>query len=168
MARGVMPDAEPVCLDGPVPTLHCDRMPWFPENPVALAQTVTIVATMVLACTSCQSRFETHARTVTATAYTLRAAEGGFHGQAGVGAWGAQLADHSHSIAVSRDLLAAGLTRGRKVWIDGLDGTWVVRDKMNRRWKNRIDILMDDDPDVARQWGRRKVTIRWYTRAPED
>lgn len=112
---------------------------------------------------ACQTRYVAHSRTVTATAYTLRANEGGFDDQAGVGAWGAQLADHPHSIAVSRDLLEAGLTRGSKVWIDGLDGTWVVRDKMNRRWKNRIDILMPGDVRKAREWGRRKVTIRWYT-----
>lgn len=105
-----------------------------------------------------------HNRTVTATAYTVRAAEGGFHEQTGVGAWGADLADHKHSIAVSRDLLRAGLKRGSKVWIDGLDGTWVVRDKMNRRWKNRIDIFMGDDLDRAQHWGRHKVTIHWYTR----
>lgn len=117
-----------------------------------------------LALCGCQPDWQPHSREVTATAYTLRPAETRPHARRPLGAWGHPLKPGSHVIAVSRDLLDAGLVRGSKVWIDGLDGTFVVRDKMNRRWKNRIDIFMGEDVEAARQWGRRKVTIHWYTR----
>lgn len=118
---------------------------------------------MALCLQACQADYVGHSREVTATAYTLHPAETRPDGKRGIGAWGHKLRPGAKVIAVSRDLLDAGLTRGSKVWIDGLDGTWVVRDKMNQRWKNRIDIFMGEDADAALQWGRRKVTIRWYT-----
>ena len=43
----------------------------------------------------------------------------------------------------------------------GLPGTYVVMDKLNKRWKLRIDIYMGTDIDVARQWGKRAVMISW-------
>ena len=49
-------------------------------------------------------------------------------------------------IAVSRDLEKKGLTMGTRVCIDGageLDGYWTVEDRMNKRWINRIDFLVD-------------------------
>ena len=70
------------------------------------------------------------------------------------------------SIAVSRDLLGMGLTRGVEVEIDGLPGRWTVLDKMGRRWKKRIDLYMGVDRKAALQWGRRAVTIR-YTPAED-
>ena len=51
-------------------------------------------------------------------------------------------------IAVSRDLEAKGLTFGVKVCVTGagnLDGIWTVQDRMNSRWKNRIDFLVNED-----------------------
>jgi 3D (Asp-Asp-Asp) domain-containing protein len=51
-------------------------------------------------------------------------------------------------IAVSRDLEAKGLTFGVKVCVTGagdLDGIWTVQDRMNRRWTNRIDFLVNRD-----------------------
>ena len=51
-------------------------------------------------------------------------------------------------IAVSRDLEAKGLTFGVKVCVTGagdLDGIWTVQDRMNRRWTNRIDFLVNED-----------------------
>ena len=69
------------------------------------------------------------------------------------------------AIAVSKDLLEAGLTRGTRVRIDGLPGEYVVLDRMPRQWSNRIDIYMGNDVAAARQWGRREVRIHW---APLD
>ena len=51
-------------------------------------------------------------------------------------------------IAVSRDLEAKGLKFGVKVKITGagkLDGIWEVQDRMNSRWKNRIDFLVNEE-----------------------
>ena len=47
-------------------------------------------------------------------------------------------------IAVSRDLLVK-YPNGTKVLLKGTkyDGVYTVRDKMNKRFKNRIDILID-------------------------
>jgi 3D (Asp-Asp-Asp) domain-containing protein len=62
-------------------------------------------------------------------------------------------------IAVSRDLLEIGLTRGAEVEIEGIPGKFRVLDKMGRRWEKRIDIYMGDDIQAAREWGVRNVEI---------
>jgi 3D (Asp-Asp-Asp) domain-containing protein len=64
-------------------------------------------------------------------------------------------------IAVSRDLLKAGLKRGTKVRIDGVEGEWIVLDRTPSRLRNHIDLYMGTEVSAAREWGRKKVTIRW-------
>jgi 3D (Asp-Asp-Asp) domain-containing protein len=65
-------------------------------------------------------------------------------------------------IAVSRDLLSMyGLRNGTKVRIEGLPGIYHVRDKMNKRYRKRIDIYMGLDRHKALRWGRRSVKIYW-------
>ena len=97
---------------------------------------------------------------VTATAYTMRQEETK-RGNIGLTAWGEQLKPGMKAIAVSRDLINKGLTHGTKVTIEGLDGVYIVRDKMSKRWKNKIDIFMGKDVSAARKWGKRKATIHW-------
>jgi len=97
---------------------------------------------------------------VTATAYTLSEAETK-KGNVGLAAWGDQLEPGMKAIAVSRDLLAAGLDYGTAVKIEGLEGTWYVRDKMHARWRNKIDVYLGEDREAALRWGRRKVEIRY-------
>jgi 3D (Asp-Asp-Asp) domain-containing protein len=49
-------------------------------------------------------------------------------------------------IAVSRDLEKKGLIMGTRVCVEGadeLDGYWTVEDRMNKRWTNRIDFLVN-------------------------
>ena len=82
-------------------------------------------------------------------------------------AWNNRLKPKVKSIAVSRDLLKMGLTNKTKVTIDGLPGTYVVLDKMNKRWKKKIDIYMGCNLKKAIQWGKRKVTIRWKKKTIE-
>lgn len=65
------------------------------------------------------------------------------------------------AIAVSRDLIDKGLTRGVKVKIEGKQGTYRVLDKMSARWRDRIDIYMGKDIAAARQWGKQQVRIYW-------
>src|SRR5690554_6243762 len=55
-------------------------------------------------------------------------------------AWGDTLVDSIPSIAISRDLLDSGLVYGSMVKIKGYKKRFVVNDKMNKRYKNRIDI----------------------------
>ena len=100
---------------------------------------------------------------VTATAYNST------HAQTDAtpthGAWGddldAAVKPGVRVIAVSPDLLEKGLRRGQRVRIHGLKGEFVVLDKMPRRWKNRIDLYMQDDVRAARRWGRRRVKLSW-------
>jgi 3D (Asp-Asp-Asp) domain-containing protein len=78
-----------------------------------------------------------------------------------IAAWGDTLKPGMQCIAVSRDLMYLGLTRGAKVQIQGLEGEFEVLDKMNKRYKRRIDIYMGLDVAAAREWGRQKRAITW-------
>ena len=65
------------------------------------------------------------------------------------------------AIAVSADLIELGLARGQRVRIRGLDGEYVVADRMPQRWQRKIDIYMGEDVKAARRWGVREVDIVW-------
>ena len=71
-------------------------------------------------------------------------------------------------IAVSRDLIALGLEHNTEVTIQGLPGTYRVKDKMNRRFKRHIDLYMGEDVDGAREWGRKKRLIRYRVPVPDE
>jgi LysM repeat protein len=104
--------------------------------------------------------FGTHKLRVTATAYTS-------HGNQTddtpfLAAWNNKLRPGMKIIAVSRDLLTRfGMRNGTKVRIGGLRGFYRVRDKMNKRYKKRIDIYMGLNLRKALKWGRRSVVIYW-------
>lgn len=97
---------------------------------------------------------------VTATAYTSHVAQ--TDSTPNIAAWGDRLKPGMKAIAVSRDLLHVyGLKHKQKVRIKGLQGEYVVLDKMNKRWRKKIDIYMGLDKKKAFRWGRRKVEILW-------
>lgn len=100
---------------------------------------------------------------VTATAYN--SLEGQTTGNPSRAAWGDRLEPGIKAIAVSRDLIGLGLDRNAIVRIEGLEGEYLVLDKMHSRWRHRIDIFMGKDVSAAKRWGRRKVRI-WWT--PEE
>jgi len=103
-----------------------------------------------------------HSLTVTATAYNALPDQ--TDGNPNLGAWGDRLdrlKPGLRAIAVSRDLLKKGLTRGRHVRIKGLKGEFVVLDKMPAQWTRRIDIFMGRDLRGARRWGLRRVKMTW-------
>ncbi|NNF20027.1 MAG: hypothetical protein HKN61_09630, partial [Flavobacteriaceae bacterium] len=52
-------------------------------------------------------------------------------------AWGDTLRPTTRAIAVSRDLLKKGLDHNTPVFIEGLDGVFLVKDKMHYRWRNK-------------------------------
>jgi len=108
---------------------------------------------------------EKHVMRVTASAYTSCRRE--TDSTPYLAAWNNRLKHSVKSIAVSRDLLKVGLTNKTKVTIDGLPGTYVVLDKMNKRWKKKIDIYMGCNLKKAKRWGKRKVTIRWKKKTIE-
>ena len=67
-------------------------------------------------------------------------------------------------IAVSRDLEAEGFVFGARVRItgtDGFDGIWTVQDRMHPRWKNRIDLLVDETIKYGK-WDPVKLELIGY------
>ena len=122
-----------------------------------------VLSTMLLGCGQSEGP---QTMEVTASAYTM-AEDETKKGNVGLAAWGDQLEPGMKAIAVSRDLIDKGLDHKTEVKIEGLDGTYIVRDKMNKRWKKKIDIFMGKDKQKAREWGKRTVTIHW-TNEPED
>ena len=65
-------------------------------------------------------------------------------------------------IAVSRDLEPLGFTFGACVLIEGIrsdiDGEWQVQDRMNKRWKKRIDLLVNKNMKYGK-WNNIKLTL---------
>ncbi|MGO1617592.1 MAG: 3D domain-containing protein [Oceanisphaera sp.] len=109
---------------------------------------------------------DTLTATVTATAYTL-AEDETKKGNIGLAAWGDMLVPGMKAIAVSRDLIDQGLTHNTQVEIAGFEGKYRVLDKMNKRWRDKIDILMLDKKQ-ARAWGKRPVEITWQVPVTDD
>jgi 3D (Asp-Asp-Asp) domain-containing protein len=117
-------------------------------------RTFTLLLILFAVLTSCENR-EEHQLEVTASAYN-------------------SLPEQTHedhtlkpgmkSIAVSRDLIKMGLDHNTEVKIKGLDGTYEVLDKMNKRWEKKIDIYFGLDRDRALEWGKKQVEITWYTK----
>lgn len=65
-------------------------------------------------------------------------------------------------IAVSRDLEELGITLGTKVCIENageMNGEWAVEDRMNRRWRRRIDFLVHDSIRLGK-WNNVKITLK--------
>jgi 3D (Asp-Asp-Asp) domain-containing protein len=76
--------------------------------------------------------------------------------QPNIATWGDTLKPGMQCIAVSRDLLTIGINHNTKIKINGIDGIYLVKDKMNKRWKNKIDIYMGENIKEAREWGLKK------------
>ena len=74
-------------------------------------------------------------------------------------AWGDTLTDKIQSVAISRDLLDSGMVHGTMLYIEGFKEPFKVNDKMNRRFKNKIDIHLGTDIKAARAFGNQKLNI---------
>ena len=64
-------------------------------------------------------------------------------------------------IAVSRDLEEHGFVFGAKVCVDGageMNGVWTVQDRMNKRWVNRIDFLVNKSRKEGK-WENVKIYV---------
>ncbi len=97
---------------------------------------------------------------VTATAYSSH--RGQTDKTPFLAAWNNRLRPGMKIIAVSRDMLTRyGMKNGTRVRIGGLRGYYRVRDKMNKRYRKRIDIYMGVNRRRALRWGRRSVVIYW-------
>lgn len=96
---------------------------------------------------------------VTASAYNSLSWQ--TQGDPALTAFGDTLKPGMKALAVSRDLLDSGLTHNTKVYIPELRDTFLVKDKMNRRYVRKVDIYMGTNVDSAREWGMQKLTISW-------
>jgi 3D (Asp-Asp-Asp) domain-containing protein len=112
------------------------------------------------------SKFEWRTIEVTATAYNSLAYQTDDNPL--ITAFGDSLKPGMKYIAVSRDLLRQGLKHNTLVKVEGLEGTYLVKDKMHYRWKNKIDIYMGTDVKAAKKWGRRKVNITYRVEKSSD
>lgn len=137
----------------------------FWNSPTGFAIHIIVLCAFLLSClTGSASRADEQVLRVDSTAYnSLR---GQTNEQPNVAAWGDVLEPGMQSVAVSRDLIALGLTHGMTLTIDGLPGEYRILDKMAKRWRRKIDIYMGEDIRAARDWGVRKVTIRWKVVRP--
>jgi len=62
-------------------------------------------------------------------------------------------------LAVSRDLYKSGYKFKTKVKVEcecPYDGVWIVRDLMNKRYKKRIDFLINEDMEIGK-WNNVKL-----------
>ncbi len=101
-----------------------------------------------------------HKLRVTATAYTSH--RGQTDRTPFIAAWNNRIRPGMKIIAVSPDLIRKyGITNGTRVKISGLQGIYTVRDKMNPRLRNHIDIYMGINRRKALRWGRRRVILYW-------
>ncbi|WP_417876481.1 3D domain-containing protein [Winogradskyella sediminis] len=118
---------------------------------------------------NCNDRVEEYCQLktfkVTATAYNSLVYQ--TNSNPNITAFGDSLKPGMRYLAVSRDLLDSGLVYNTQVKIEGFDSLYIVKDKMNRRYYNRIDIYMDNDIKRAKQWGKKNVVIE-YCIPPRD
>jgi 3D (Asp-Asp-Asp) domain-containing protein len=121
---------------------------------------VILLLLMGLLLVSCKSE-EVIWKSIEVTASAYNSVENQTSNQPNLGAWGDTLKPGMKCIAVSRDLLSIGIDHNTKVKITGLKGIYLVKDKMNQRWTNKIDIYMGDNIKEAREWGSKKVTIQY-------
>lgn len=78
-----------------------------------------------------------------------------------IAAWGDSLKPGDKYIAVSKDLLKLGLNRNTEVKLEGFSGTYLVKDKMHSKWRNRIDIYMGTDVKKAIEYGVKKINLQY-------
>lgn len=125
---------------------------------------VLFIVGLLLGCKTKEDDTEKITMTVTATAYNSIEAQTK-KGNPYLTAWGDTLKAEDKAIAVSRDLIKLGLDHNQEVEIEGFSGTYIVKDKMNKRWNNKIDIYMGLDEEAAKKWGKKEVEITFI---PEE
>jgi 3D (Asp-Asp-Asp) domain-containing protein len=127
---------------------------------------VLLITLIVL--TSCKESKQKDTTTITVTSTAYNSVESQTKkGNTGLAAWGDTLVPGQKAIAVSRDLIDMGLGHNTVVLIEGLEGSFIVKDKMNKRWEKKIDIYMGLDQEAAIQWGKKEVEITFVATTVE-
>lgn len=120
---------------------------------------IFIFAILLFSCSTQTAEGELKCFKVAATAYNSLPYQTRPGTPGNIAAWGDTLKPGMKCIAVSRDLLDSGLTRYAKVLVEGFEGdTFLVMDKMNHRFRRRIDLYMGVDVKAAKEFGYQK---RW-------
>ena len=120
-----------------------------------------ILILLPLVCIDCaeEKEYVWKKRTVKVSAYNSTV--GQTDGLPTLAAWSDTLVPGMKAIAVSRDLIPIGLGHNTQVKIEGLEGVFLVKDKMAQRMRNKIDIYMGNDIQKAREWGTQELEIQF-------
>ena len=118
---------------------------------------------LLLTVLSCKESFEEQYTwtTLKVTASAYNSVRSQTDSNPNITAFGDSLRPGMKYIAVSKDLYRKGLKHDTPVKIKGLEGVYWVKDRMQPRWKNKIDIYMGVDVKAAKKWGGKKVTIEY-------
>jgi len=118
---------------------------------------------MLVLLITCKNRAgeECNTKTIQVTATAYNSLEYQTSSNPNITAFGDSLKPGLRYIAVSRDLLDLGLVHNTKVKLEGFNGLFIVKDKMNMRWTKRIDIYMGSDVKKAKNWGKKKINIEY-------
>ncbi|MCX2801307.1 3D domain-containing protein [Microbulbifer thermotolerans] len=127
-----------------------------------LRNTVLFIIVFLTAAISLNASATIKKKTMTVDATAYNSVPGQTDSNPWIAAWNNRLRPGDKIIAVSRDLEKHGLTNGAKVKIEGLPGIYTVRDRMNKRFRRRIDVWMGKDVKKARRWGKKKLKITWH------
>lgn len=119
-----------------------------------------VAVAVIAACISaCESNKPERSMIVTVSAYNSVPSQ--TNSQPTVAAWEDELKPGMKVVAVSRDLLEEGLTRGSVLEIEGLQGKYVVLDKTADRLTKRVDVYMGLDVEAAKEFGVKQLQISW-------
>ncbi|MFC4096786.1 3D domain-containing protein [Euzebyella saccharophila] len=118
-----------------------------------------VLAVFIYSCSSTDKGYIWKTKEVMVSAYNSTKAQ--TDGQPNIAAWGDTLKPDQKSIAVSRNLIPLGFNYNTQVKIDGLEGIYLVKDKMHYRWRNKIDVFMGLDVEKARNWGKKKLKVQY-------
>ncbi|WP_228851505.1 3D domain-containing protein [Aegicerativicinus sediminis] len=129
-----------------------------------------IIAIVLYVFVSCKENDEPNYKWITkevkATAYNSTVTQ--TNSNPHITAFGDSLIPGKKYIAVSRDLERLGLAHNTLVKIEGLEGTYLVKDRMHARKRNQIDVYMGTDIKAALQFGRKHVTIQYRVEIPDS
>ena len=129
-----------------------------------------IIAIVLYVFVSCKENDEPNYKWITkevkATAYNSTVTQ--TNSNPHITAFGDSLIPGKKYIAVSRDLERLGLSHNTLVKIEGLEGTYLVKDRMHARKRNQIDVYMGTDLKAALQFGRKHVTIQYRVEIPDS
>jgi len=118
---------------------------------------------------SCKTRVEEYTwktMDVTVSAYNSVPSQTDYNPN--LAAWGDTLKPGMKCVAVSRDLIRLGIKHNTQIKIEGMEGIYLVKDKMHSRWQNRVDIYMGVDVKKAREWGRKKLSIEYAVKKADE